>query len=114
MVTQAAVVNVPNAPNVFSNLAGVCPLELGQLRVSLDFKEDFLSGGCHDLRIQRRRGKRREIEAEIFSIYWSDRATGVSRERTYLDVDRCIGILLLYLVVPLGVRHGVEVASGGG
>jgi len=114
MVIQAAVVNVPNASNVFSNLAGICPLKLRQLRVPLDFKEDFLSGGCHDLRIRHRRGKRREIEAEIFSIYWSYRATEVSKERTYLDVDRCIGILLLYWVlVPLGVRHGVEVASGG-
>jgi len=115
MVIQAAVVNVPNASNVFSNLAGVCPLKLRQLRVPLDFKEDFLSGGRHDLRIRDRRGKKREIEAEIFSIYWSDRATEVSKERTYLDVDRCIGILRLYLVlVLLGVGHGVGVASGDG
>ena len=115
MVIQAAIVNVPNAINVFSNLAGICPLKLRQFRVPLDFKEDFLSGGCHDLRIRHRRGKRREIGAEIFSIYWSDRGTGVSKERTYLDVDRCVGILRLYLFrVLLGVRHGVEVASGGG
>ena len=114
MVVQAAVVNAPNTIDVFSNFGGICPLELRQPRVPLDFEEDFLSGGCHNLRIRHRRGKRREIGAEIFSIYWSDRATGVSRERKYLDVDRCVILRLYLLRVRLGVRHGVEVTSGCG
>ena len=40
-----AFVNVPNGSNVFSNLVGIRGLKLRQLRVSLDFEEDFLSGG---------------------------------------------------------------------
>ena len=90
-------------------------MKLRQSRVPLDFEEDFLSGGRYNLQIRHRRGKRREIEAENFSIYWSDRATGPSKETPYLDVDRCI-ILRLYclLLVLLVVRHGVEVTSGGG
>jgi hypothetical protein len=74
-------VNVPNASNVFSDLVGICRLKLRQLRVSLDFEEDFLSGGRQNLQTQHPQRKRREIEAEIFSIHRSDRATDMSKER---------------------------------
>lgn len=114
---QVALANVPNGFDVFSNLVGIRRLKLRQLRVPLDFEENFLAGGRQDLRIRRRQRERREIEAEIFSIHWSDRVTGMSRERMYLDVDRRSSTVLLLgccrLLVLLKVRHDVEVIGGG-
>ena len=67
-VIQTVVVNVPNGSNIFSNLVGICCLKLRQLRVPLDFKEDFLPGGRQNLQIQRRRRERREIEADFLAF----------------------------------------------
>jgi len=46
-------VNVPNGSNVFPDLVGIRRLKLRQLRVSLDFEEDFLSGGRQNLDVDR-------------------------------------------------------------
>lgn len=110
-VIQTVVVNVPNGSNIFSNLVGICCLKLRQLRVPLDFKEDFLPGGRQNLQIQRRRRERREIEADFFSIYRSDRATGVSKGGTDLDVDSWRTRILLFGYRPLGLlilRHDAK------
>lgn len=68
-VIQTAFVNVPDGPNVFSDLIGIRRLKLRQLRVPLDFKEDFLPGGRQNLQIQHRHGKRREIGGRNVSIH---------------------------------------------
>ena len=62
-------VDAPDGSNVFSDLVGIRRLKFRQLRVPLDFEEDFLSGGCQNLPIQYRHGKRREIKAENISIH---------------------------------------------
>jgi len=49
MVVETVVMNVPNCSNVFSDLVGIRRLKLRQLRVPLDFKEDFLPGGRQNL-----------------------------------------------------------------
>ena len=67
-VILTAFVDVPDCPNVFSDLIGIRPLKLRQLRVPLDFEEDFLSGGRQNLQIRHHHGKRREIEGENVSI----------------------------------------------
>ena len=68
-VIQTAFVNVPDCPNVFSDLICIRRLKLRQLRVPLDFKEDFLSSRCQNLQIRHHHGKRREIEGGNVSIH---------------------------------------------
>ena len=68
-VIQTAFVNVPDGPNVFSDLIGIRRLKLRQLRVPLDFKEDFLSGGRQNLQIRHHHEKRREIEGGNVSVH---------------------------------------------
>lgn len=40
---------VPNAAHVFSDLVGICALQLAQLGATLDLEENFLSVGGNDL-----------------------------------------------------------------
>lgn len=109
--------NAPDGPNVFSNLGCIRRLKLRQLRIPLDFEKDFLSGGRQNLKIRYRHGKRREIEAESVSIRGRIvPPTDLSKQRAYLDVDRCSVCLVtsFLLGLLLGVRHDKEVISGGG
>ena len=67
-VIRTAFVNVPDGLDIFSNLGCIRRLKLQQLRILLDFKKDFLSGGRQNLQIRHRHGKIREIEAKSVSI----------------------------------------------
>ena len=79
MAIRMAVMNLPNTSNVFSDFVGIRRLKLRQLRVPLDFEEDFLASGRQNLQIQYHQNKRREIEVEIISIYQSNRGTDISK-----------------------------------
>ena len=67
-VIRTVFVNVPDGLDVFSNLGCIRRLKLQQLRILLDFKKDFLSGGRQNLQIRHRHEKRHEIEAKSVSI----------------------------------------------
>lgn len=114
VVIQMVFMDVPNCSNVFSDLVRIRRLKLRKLRVSLDFKEDLISGRRQNLQIQHHPCKRREIEAECVSIYHSDRPNDMSKGRADLNVDRVsISILSLRRLVfgLLGVGHGTQVYS---
>ena len=77
---QRAFLNVPNAPDLFSDPVRICLSKLRQLHISLDFVEGFLSGGCQNLQVRHHRGKGCEIKEEIISVYQSDRGTDKPNE----------------------------------